>query len=180
LAGGVNLYSYAGSNPIAFSDPFGLCPIPPSTCFGRAGADLGIGLVPIVSTLHDVATAISGTNVITGERVGLAGRLVAIAGALTPASGGQIRAGASTAQEVTRALIRNATTNPHGWRTVGAFTEPATTKAARGGVSIQKVIENEAGDQLVEHTVLDKAGRAVDGPHYRPNYKPRDVDRPPE
>src|SRR5690606_24090940 len=28
LAGGVNLYAYAGSNPVAFSDPFGLCPEP--------------------------------------------------------------------------------------------------------------------------------------------------------
>ena len=26
LAGGVNLYAYAGNNPVAFSDPFGLCP----------------------------------------------------------------------------------------------------------------------------------------------------------
>jgi uncharacterized protein RhaS with RHS repeats len=25
LAGGVNLYAYAGNNPVAFSDPFGLC-----------------------------------------------------------------------------------------------------------------------------------------------------------
>lgn len=29
LAGGVNLYAYAGNNPVAFSDPFGLCtPMP--------------------------------------------------------------------------------------------------------------------------------------------------------
>lgn len=26
LAGGVNLYSYAGSNPVSFDDPYGLCP----------------------------------------------------------------------------------------------------------------------------------------------------------
>ena len=101
------------------------------------------------------------------------------ANGLTPASGGQIRATLSSAAGKTaaRALIRDVIGNPGGWRSVGAFTEAATAKAAKGGVSVQRVIENEAGDQLVEHTVLDKAGKAVDGPHYRRNYKPRDADQ---
>ena len=31
MAGGVNLYAYAGNNPVSFSDPFGLCPKFPGT-----------------------------------------------------------------------------------------------------------------------------------------------------
>lgn len=33
LAGGLNLYGYAGADPVNFSDPFGLCPHPIETCF---------------------------------------------------------------------------------------------------------------------------------------------------
>jgi RHS repeat-associated protein len=32
VAGGLNLYQFNGNNPAAYTDPFGLCPIPPSAC----------------------------------------------------------------------------------------------------------------------------------------------------
>ncbi len=38
LAGGVNLYAYAGNNPVAFSDPYGLCPQVPHLCVVAAVA----------------------------------------------------------------------------------------------------------------------------------------------
>lgn len=178
VAGGLNLYQFNGNDPVAYTDPFGLCPFPPSSCFGRQGADLGAGFIPIVSSVHDGVTLLTGKNHITGDNVGLGGRAIALAGLLSPASGGQIRGIISTGKKALSALIKDATTNLKNWRTVGAFTEPATSKAAKDGISVQRILENDAGDQLVEHTVLDKAGDAVGGPHFRPNYKPRDVDRP--
>jgi len=40
LAGGVNLYAYAGNNPVAFSDPFGLC-APKPECWFQGLANWG-------------------------------------------------------------------------------------------------------------------------------------------
>lgn len=68
-------------------------------------------------------------------------------------------------------LIRDATENPGAWRTVAAFVEKAITREARGGVSIQRVVENEAGQQLVRHTILDQEGRVVED-HFRQVLKP--------
>ena len=42
MAGGVNLYAYAGNNPVAYKDPYGLC-VPVNVCLAAAGALIGGG-----------------------------------------------------------------------------------------------------------------------------------------
>ncbi len=63
LAGGLNLYGFAAGDPVNFSDPFGLCPIPPSNCL-----DVGMAVVsvakfiaaPSVGTAIDAALDVAG------------------------------------------------------------------------------------------------------------------------
>lgn len=43
LAGGVNLYAYAGNNPASYSDPFGLCPPDDKNTADCPNTDLGDG-----------------------------------------------------------------------------------------------------------------------------------------
>ncbi len=102
LAGGINLYQFNGNDPATYSDPYGLCPqwLTGSPCGGAV--DFGAGFVPGVSTGVDVATALSGENPLTGEEVGLLGRGVALAGVLTPVSGGQVRGAGKALQRLTR------------------------------------------------------------------------------
>jgi len=91
--------------------------------------------------------------------------------------GGYTAAGKSVGKSALSALMQDAADNPSNWRAVGSFTEEALNKKARGGVSVQTVLENQAGDRLVRHTVVDKSGNVIDD-HFRPMFKPRDVDRP--
>ena len=105
----------------------------------------------------------------------LAATAAGAAAGLVGFGGGYGRAG----REVASRLINDVPTHPENWRVVGSFTEAATNRKARGGVSIQTVFENEAGDQVVRRTVRDRSGRVIDD-HYRPVFKPRAEDLPKE
>jgi uncharacterized protein RhaS with RHS repeats len=43
LAGGLNAYAFAAGDPITYSDPYGLCPIPPTNCADAAMAAYSVG-----------------------------------------------------------------------------------------------------------------------------------------
>jgi RHS repeat-associated protein len=69
LAGGINLYGYAEGDPISYSDPFGLCPIPPSSCGTLTGA-----VAKGVATRAPVAGGAAAADLVSpvGDAVGLA------------------------------------------------------------------------------------------------------------
>ena len=68
-------------------------------------------------------------------------------------------------------LMRDAADNPGTWKVVGSFVEAATNRRAKGGASIQTILENASGDRLVQHTVVSRTGKVLDD-HLRPMFKP--------
>lgn len=180
LAGGMNAYGFASGDPVNFSDPFGLCAWHEMSCWndkllalGSSGSAIGRFAGAAASLALELTGAVSvdenARGAAGGSRVAMAGLAFDIGINAIP-GGGEGKAALSR-------LMKDAVENPGAWRTIGAFTEAATRKDLKGGLSIQRIIENQSGDRLVEHTLVDKSGKAVDQ-HLRPTFKPRDVDVP--
>jgi RHS repeat-associated protein len=134
LAGGLNAYNYADGDPVNFEDPFGLCPqwLTGRPCSG--GVDLGASFIPGVSSGIDAATVLTGENPLTGEQVGLVGRGIALAGLITPASGGQIRAASKFVSDAAGALASRIGKNSVTVATENGFRRIDLVGKAHGGV----------------------------------------------
>ena len=111
------------------SDPFGLCP---QWLTGRpcsVATDAGAGFVPGLSSGIDAATVLSGQNPLTGEEVGLIGRGLALAGLLTPTSGGQIRGAGAVAKNWILPEVEKVV---EAIKSIGAKVKVHPTKAGKG------------------------------------------------
>jgi RHS repeat-associated protein len=102
LAGGLNVYAFAGGDPVSYSDPFGLCP----PCDGDGNIDwIGAGRQWFNDRLNDavnlfaqanaalnpmarVAGAMAGRSPTTGEQVGTVAAAGMVAGAALDVAGG--------------------------------------------------------------------------------------------
>jgi hypothetical protein len=155
-------YSYALDNPVALTDPDGECPIPLSSCAGRGGVDLAAGFTPGVSTAADAATVVTGRNPITGERVGLLGRAVALVGLLTPLSGAQIRAVGSAA-EVGMQVARHADEASDATRVVTKLGDDAAQAGGRTGSSEVRFIAEPNGQVVDTRATPQGSYRQPDG-----------------
>jgi RHS repeat-associated protein len=173
IAGGLNAYGFAEGDPINFSDPFGLCtPWPDCLLQGaanwgaRRGGGVGSSVLNAAAGLNAVSEALGidafGKAIAEGDALGIGVGLASF----VPIG----RAGA-IGKSALSALMKDATENPKAWRTVGAFVESAANRKAKGGISLQTIIENKTGDRLVRHTVFDKAGKVLDD-HFRAFIKP--------
>jgi hypothetical protein len=184
---GINWYTYCANNPIMFVDPWGLCG-ESRGWIDRLQTSVDVIGVADPTPISDGLNAL--VYLIRGKRSDAFLSAVSMLAYVGDAFGkggkvakGVAKGGRELASEGAQAVAKNldelsqvAKSADEGvWELVSAHAERATRRGARkSGVSIQEIYRNTvSGQRRITHTVVNDAGRVVDGPHYRPFYKPR-------
>ncbi len=148
LAGGLNLYGFASGDPVNFSDPFGLCPIPREDC----PRDQQF-LMMMQARLAPVPSATAGFALfgITQGALGAAGDL--LFGALAARAGAVVESGKLS--YLLGKVAGNAASAGKGgfFEGVLGFTEK----------TLQKALQNHLTENLAEATVNSKGFYEVTG-----------------
>jgi len=170
LAGGVNLYSYAGNNPVSFDDPYGLCP----WCIGAALGAAVAGTVQVAANiaqgqpvLHNLGQSLLVGAVVGGtfgaaapEATAVFGARLAIGGATAATAGAAAGAG-SQGQGVTSRIIS-------GVQQAGGDMNARITAVARviGGLPGQRVLMKtlEDGTRVLSGGAGERARQIILNP----------------
>jgi hypothetical protein len=114
---------------------------------------VALSSTPVVSTLLDAATLVSGKNLVTGED---GSRLVALAGLASPAGGGQLRAGGSLLGAIAENLKRFEKKLPAGALPTQVHDLPL------GGKAFQSSVPGRVpGSSAVYEKQVDASGRTL-------------------
>ena len=157
LAGGLNLYGFAGSNPANFSDPFGLCP----SCVGAAtGVATGWAIAQLTRsdyTWKDAATdaALGAVGAGLASKAGTLGRLAFGAEEAAERSSGKVVIGD---HERVRAFAQKAD--------AGTFETDANTVKQmwkENSTWLRKALRD--GKEVID--IGEQPGRAVRSPFYK-------------
>jgi RHS repeat-associated protein len=96
-------YGYAVDNPMTLVDPDGRCPafITGKPCSGAVA--IAVGFIPVVGDIVDVASAVVGKDLLTGERLSAVDRIATLAGTIA-GSGRAARVGLNAAVGIAGAI----------------------------------------------------------------------------
>lgn len=171
LAGGVNLYEYAGSNPVSFDDPFGLCTPWPACAndYWDEVAVTGHQQGGIVGTAKAVGAVTMGA-LIEGSGINQADRGMQEIADGNPVKGvvllglaaGQNLPGGAVAANVAR-TVKGAQGATVTVTTVGKFTRATWEVAGQGGGASRtvwnKIIDAKGKTVRMFHDSYDRFGR---------------------
>jgi RHS repeat-associated protein len=168
VGGDSNLYAFVGNSPTNAIDPMGTCVVDTVADVGFVLYDIGGILTGRKGAGRDLLLDVVGGLIPCATGLGMMGRVVA-------------RYGDDAAQFGTRSfshVIDDIAEHADDWETIASHAEPAISRAAKGGVSIQTILRNrKTGQTVTKHTLVNKKGKVLEE-HFRPNYKPRKGDLP--